>query len=85
VIFKVGDSRIAPAIASSPFTFQAEFLSNHTVSIFGQSFGHFHSQSVCVVSFGIISRLLELIHGVAGRLSHRDNLKRYNINFAAVY
>src|SRR5205823_3455600 len=85
MVFEVGNSRVAPAIASPALTVKAKFPANQPICVFSQSLCHLDGQPMSVISFCIIARFLETLYRITGRLPHRHNLKSYYIYLGALY
>src|SRR5258708_28881118 len=74
-----------PAGAPGTRTGRAAWQAHQPVRVVSESLGHLDSQPVRKVCFGVIAHLLEALYRIASRLTHRHDLKCYNIYLAALY
>src|SRR5947209_7835891 len=85
VIFQIGDSRIAPAVATPAGGVEAKFTANDTIGVFGERFCHLNTETMDEVGFCIVACLLQAMNDFACRLAHCHHLKGNHIDLAALH
>src|SRR5437764_554042 len=79
VVFQIGDSRIAPAVAAASRRVEAKFTANYTIRVFGKRFCHLNAEAMYEVSFCIVACLLQAMNYFTGSFAHCNHLKGNHI------